>query len=279
MKQLTIILIAFLLYSCAGKSELVNVNQTLDPTNSGKSTDYPVDSSLNDAKTAFLDILNLAKKRFPSDSASLHDFYCKWLLLNDVEKLNQQVERLKELTSQESVERYNEVNSKLEPLLVRITTANTIDQSQLDSVVKLYSDYDYFLTESLFSQLLSEEDDLAGKCFGIIVKESSKDTSYISALIELDNNIFTNCALGESMYMLVFDAIGNNPIGFLEMFKQREEKQKIVLARYLDFTDAVQVREELLNFYKNIIKNSKNEEHRALAKELMDIVEENNRYR
>lgn len=79
--------------------------------------------------------------------------------------------------------------------------------------------------------------------------------------------------------MLVFDAIGNNPIGFLEMFKQREEKQKIVLARYLDFTDAVQVREELLNFYKNIIKNSKNEEHRALAKELMDIVEENNRYR
>ncbi|NLT51651.1 MAG: hypothetical protein GXX85_12115 [Ignavibacteria bacterium] len=271
MRQLTIILITFLIHSCNSKSDIVNANQALD-NNSGKAIDSYVDNSLNDTITTLSDVFQKAVKTFPNDSASLYRFYYEWFPAKDTEKLNQQIERLKKLTSKESVERYNKVNNKLKPLLIKITKTNSINQSQVDTIVTLYSDYDYFSGESLFSQLLTNDDNynLVWKSFQIMANESNKDTCYISALIELDKNISINVELAEAMPEFVIKAIKNNPIGFLEIFKQRQGKEKIDLANYIIKYDEPE--EELINVYTDIFKNSKNAEHRLLAKELIEKI-------
>jgi hypothetical protein len=238
MRRLTLISIAFLIHSCNDKSARVNNNQTSNPS-SIKIIDDHNSRLINYTITKLSDIFLVAVKTFPNDSASLYRFYYEWFPAKDNEELNKQIERLKKLTSKESVERYNKVNNELKPLLIKIIKTNSITQSQADSIVTLYSDYDYFSGESLFSQLLTNDDnyDLVGKSLQIIAKESNKDTCYISALIKLNKNIRTNAELAESMPDFIVNAIQNNPNGFLEMFKQRQGDQKTDFANYISRYD------------------------------------------
>ncbi len=154
--------------------------------------------------------------------------------------------------------------------MTKIVNLNKISKSQSDSLVKLYSDYDYFSGESLFSQLLTNDEnyDLVWKSFKIMVQESSKDTCFISGLIKLDNNIRTNVELAEAMQDFKVQAIRNNPLGFLEMYSHRQGKQKINFANNITIWDDVD--KELIDKLSEISKNSTNENYRQLATELIE---------
>ena len=102
----------------------------------------------------------------------------------------------------ESVERYKDVENNLKPLITKIVNTGIITKSKSDSLVILYSDYDYFSGESLLYHLLTNNEnyDLVWQSFKIMVKESHKDTTSISGLINLDKNITTNVELAEKIH-------------------------------------------------------------------------------
>lgn len=207
---------------------------------------------------------------FPNDSASLYRFYFKWNYTTDQEKIDKQIMRLQKLTSKESVERYRSIENNLKPLMTRIVNSKTISQSQSDSLVNLYSNYDYFSGESLFSKLLTNNEnyDLVWESFRIMVKESKTDTCFISGLIQLDKNIRTNVELGEAMQDFTVQAVRNNPLGFLDMYTQRNEEQRSDFANYIAIWDSPD--KELIDKYSEISVHSNNENYRKMAKELID---------
>jgi adenylate kinase family enzyme len=259
MRQLTyLILITVLIYSCSNKTS---------SNEAGKSI-----NSSNNASLRFKNAIEKAVKIFPDDSASICQFYYEWFPAKDNKELDEQSERLEILTSQEYVDRYNEVNNKLKQLLLEITTRKSLSKSQADILVKLYSDYDYFTGEALFSQLLTNDEiyGLVWETFKIMSNESKKDTCFISALIKLENNIMTNAELGEAMPDFIVKAIQNNPYGFLEMYKQREEGQKKDFSQYISVFDEPD--KKLIEVYTDISKKSVNEVYRKLAKELINNI-------
>jgi hypothetical protein len=206
---------------------------------------------------------------FPNDSASLYRFYFKWNSTTDQEKIEKQIKRLEKLTSKESVERYRKIENNLKPLMTRIVNSKTISQSQSDSLVTLYSDYDYFSGESLFSNLLTNNEnyDLVWESFRIMVKESKTDTCFISGLILLDKNIRTNAELGQTMQDFTVQAVRNNPIGFLKMYEQRNDEQRIDFANYIAIWDSPD--KELIEKYSEIAEKSTDENYKKLATELI----------
>lgn len=210
-----------------------------------------------------------AVKCFPNDSASLYRFYFKWNSTTDQEKVDKQIKRLEKLTSKESVERYRSIENDLKPLMTRIVNSRTISQPQSDSLVKLYSDYDYFSGESLFSKLLTNNEnyDLVWESFRIMVKESKTDTCFISGLIQLDKNIRTNAELGQAMQDFTVQAVRKNPIGFLEMYGQRNNEQRTDFANYIAIWDSPD--KELLEKYSEIAEKSTDENYKKLATELI----------
>ena len=206
---------------------------------------------------------------FPNDSASLHRFYFKWNSITNQEKIDKQIKRLEKLTSQESVQRYRSIENNLKPLMTRIVNSKTISQTQSDSLVTLYSDYDYFSGEALFSKLLTNDEnyDLVWESFRIMVKESKTDTCFISGLIKLDKNIRTNAELGEAMQDFTVQAVRNNPIGFLEMYEQRKVENRTDFANYIAIWDSPD--KELIEKYSEISKKSIDENYKKLATELI----------
>ncbi|MDQ7798824.1 MAG: hypothetical protein RDU76_07785 [Candidatus Edwardsbacteria bacterium] len=256
-----LILITVLIYSCSNKS---NNNDTIKNIN-----------ATNNASLKFKNILEKAVKVFPDDSASICQFYYEWFPAKDSKELDEQIERLEILTSQEYVNRYNEVNNKLKQLLLEITAKKSLSKSQADILVKLYSDYDYFSGEALFSQLFTDDENysLVWKAFQIMSNESKKDTCYISALIKLNSNIMTNAELGEAMPDFIVKAIQNNPYGFLEMYKQKNDDQKKDFSQYISVFDEPD--KKLLEVYTDISKSSVNKVYRKLAKELIDNIDNN----
>ncbi len=271
-----IILTLLLINSCIDNSKNNNKSQTvisvseITTEDSLNKTIAQPDNNESISNSELLDVYAKAVQYFPNDSASIYRFYFKWNLTKDQDKINKQIKRLEKLTSKESVERYKIIENNLKPLMTKIVNLNKISKSQSDSLVKLYSDYDYFSGESLFSQLLTNDEncDLVWKSFKIMVQESSKDTCFISGLIKLDNNIRTNVELAEAMQDFKVQAIRNNPLGFLEMYSHRQGKQKINFANNITIWDDVD--KELIDKFSEISKNSTNENYRQLATELIE---------
>ena len=98
--------------------------------------------------------------------------------------------------------------------------------------------------------------------------ESIKDTCFISGLIKLGNKIKTNVELSEAMPGFIVKAIQNNPNGFLEMYKQKQNDQKKDFANYISVFDEPD--KKLIEIYTDISINSKNEDYKKLANELIE---------
>ena len=83
--------------------------------------------------------------------------------------------------------------------LLLLAGHNSVAQS--DSLVILYSNYDEFTGESLFSGLLTNDENyrLVWESLKIMVKESSTDTCFISGLIKLNKNVRTNVELAQAL--------------------------------------------------------------------------------
>src|SRR5918993_1563339 len=253
-----IIVVAFLAYSCNNQSNRDTENQSLLSKDANKAvidTVYDTSGSPDELSDLFLK----AVKAFPEDSASLYNFYFKSHPAQDEEKLNRQIARLRALSFTESIYKYNSVHKHLKPLLVKIVDANTISKSQLDSLMILYSDYDYFSGEALFSKLFTGDDNynLVWRSFEIITKESKKDTCYLSALTTLDTHITTNVELAEAMPDFIVQAIQNNPKGFLEMYGTRRPELRPDFANYISVYDEPD--KKLVEIYTDISNNSEND--------------------
>ena len=275
MKKIGIIIITlFAISSCNNSNEISNKQTEISiPKESNNDSLIKTALQLDTAETIenieISDAFAKAVECFPNDSASLYRFYFKWNSTTDKEKLDKQSKRLQRLTSKESVLRYRSVEDNLKPLMTRIVSANSISQSQSDSLVILYSDYDYFSGESLFSKLLTNNDnyDLVWESFRIMVKESKTDTCFISGLIQLDKNIRTNAELAQAMQDFTVQAVRNNPIGFLEMYGQRNDEQRTNFANYIAIWDSPD--KELIKKYSEISEKSTDENYKKLAAELI----------
>lgn len=275
MKKIGFIIVSLcLIYSCANKSTNETENKTNDVLTSVDSTIETlikkIENSENISNSDLTEIFNKAVKCFPNDSALLYTLYFKWNATTDEEKIEKQIKRLKKLTSNESVDRYRNIEKYLKPLMTEIVNSNTVTKSQLDSLVKLYSDYDYFSGEALCSQIFDNEENynLVWQSFQVMAKESSKDTSFISGLIELDNNIRTNVELAESMGDFIVTSIQNNPEGFLDMYSCRKGENRSDFAYHIAKWEDPD--KDLIEKFNEIAQYSKNENHRQLANELLE---------
>ena len=278
MKQIGIIILTlFAIYSCNNKQTEKNKQTEISIPNVSSNEPSLTKEITEPEKEKTIENIGLSEsftkavECFPNDSASLYRFYFKWNSSTDHDKIDKQIKRLEKLTSKESVERYRNIENNLKPLMTRIVNSKTINQPQSDSLVKLYSDYDYFSGESLFSSLLTNNEnyDLVWASFRIMVKESKTDTCFISGLINLNNNIRTNVELAEALEDFKANAIGNNPLGFLEMYNQRHGKQRSSFAYNITVWD--DPKKELMDMFTEISQNSTDENYRKIAKELIDI--------
>ncbi len=275
MKQIGIIIFTlFAIYSCSNNStedkKQTDISIPKETNKKSLTTGIaPPDIAESTENSEFSETFANAVKRFPNDSASLYRFYYKWNSTTDKEKLDKQIKRLEKLTSKESVIKYKRIENNLKPLLTRIVNSKTISQLQSDSLITLYSNYDYLSGESLFSHLLTNDENysLVWESFKIMVNESNKDTCFISGLIILDKNIRTNTELAEAMQSFTVKAVRNNPIGFLEMYNMRNEQQRAEFANYIAIWDSPD--KELLDEFSKISESSTNEKYKRLATELI----------
>lgn len=279
MKQIGIIILTlFAIYSCNNKQSEKNKQTEVAMPNISSNDPSLTKEITEPEKEKTIENIGLSEsfakavECFPNDSASLYRFYFKWNTSTDPDKIDKQIKRLEKLTSKESVERYRNIENYLKPLMTRIVNSKTINQSQSDSLVKLYSDYDYFSGESLFSSLLNNNEnyDLVWASIRIMVKESKTDTCFISGLINLNNNIRTNVELAEAMEDFKVNAIGNNPLGFLEMYNQRHGEERRSFANNITVWD--DPKKELMDMFTEISQNSTDENYRKIAKELIDNI-------
>ena len=265
----------FLIYSCNVKSTKDNISESVISVSEKLDNDSLIQTIVESDKNApnenlgLTEVFTKAVKCFPNDSSSLRRFYLKWNATQDQDKIAKQIKRLEKLTSEKSVEKYRSVENNLRPLMTQIVNSKTITKSQADRLVLLYSDYDYFSGESLFSKLLTNNEnyDLVWESFQIMVNESKKDTCFISGLIKLDKNIRTNAELGEAMQDFTVKAVRNNPIGFLEMYNQRNDEQRTDFANYIAIWDSPD--KELMEKFSEISVNSTDENYKKLATELI----------
>jgi len=276
MKQIGLIIMTlFLIYSCNVKSTKDNISESVISVSEKLDNDSLIQTIVESDKNApnenlgLTEVFTKAVKCFPNDSSSLRRFYLKWNATQDQDKIAKQIKRLEKLTSEKSVEKYRSVENNLRPLMTQIVNSKTITKSQADRLVLLYSDYDYFSGESLFSKLLTNNEnyDLVWESFQIMVNESKKDTCFISGLIKLDKNIRTNAELGEAMQDFTVKAVRNNPIGFLEMYNQRNDEQRTDFANYIAIWDSPD--KELMEKFSEISVNSTDENYKKLATELI----------
>jgi len=254
------------------KSELVFLvkreNEQGDSESFGANNEVEVKQEYLD-RNKLMKVFSEIIKTFPADSASLYRFYFKSFPAKTPEKIQKQIERLEVLLTNESIDKYREVENNLKLLLSETVKKKTLNCSQLENLVTLYSDYDYFSGEALFSQLLSNDENysLVWESFRIVAKESYKDTCYIAALIELDKNIMTNAELSEAMTGFIIEAIKNNNFGFLDMYSARTNENRVKFANYISHYDLVD--KELLSTFTEISRNEKNEKYRQAAYELI----------
>ncbi|WP_430816564.1 hypothetical protein [Carboxylicivirga sp. RSCT41] len=277
MKQIGIIILTlFVIYSCGNKqtkknkqTEIVIQNELTNETSLTRKITEPKKEKIIE-NIGLSESYRKAVKCFPNDSASLNRLYFKWNSTTNQEKIDKQIKRLEKLTSKQSVERYRNIENNLKPLMTRVVNSATINQSQSDSLVTLYSDYDYFSGEALFTQLLTNDENytLVWESFKIMVKESRKDTCYISGLIKLNRNVRTNVELAEALEDFKVEAITNNPLGFLDMYNSRHGEQRNSFA--YNITVWEDPTKEIMDLFIEISQNSTDENYKKLATELID---------
>jgi hypothetical protein len=207
---------------------------------------------------------------YPSDSASLYTFYFEYFPSTDSAATVEHIARLENLLSEDMQRRYRTVVRELRPLLVKIVHAKSIDRQQARKFVTLYSTYDRFKGEALFSHLLSDDDNyrLVHVAFGKLAGAAKKDTSFILALILLSHSVRTNVELAEGVPSYVRDAIRNNPEGFLLMYAKRN---KVAQEQLLEFVAPDGTPDEKLMRAFEIIAQSKNHPRiSSIARELME---------
>ena len=90
--------------------------------------------SQSNLKGKFNVVFEKAKSLYPLDSVSLRRFYFEWFPAKSDEDLKKQITQLENLTSQETVKRYKEVNVKLKPLLASIIKINSLNKNQAESL-------------------------------------------------------------------------------------------------------------------------------------------------
>ncbi|RCW19671.1 hypothetical protein [Marinilabilia salmonicolor] len=282
MKTLTlIIMIALLSCSCVNDKKDGNERKSMSHISKEKikelNTQFQEKQNRDSIPklTELKDALKKAIKVFPKDSASLYQLFIERNSSETKEEKNKQIKRLEKLTAKESIAKYRNIEKYLKPLMTKIVNANTITRSQLDTLVILYSDYDYLTGESLLSKLIDNDEnyDLVWQSFKIIANESTKDTSFISGLIELDNNITTNAELAQKIQDYVVIAIKNNPIGFLEMYDERDQEQRHNFAKRICIWDTPD--KDLIDKFVEISQKSKNKNHKQLSTELIGEFEKN----
>jgi hypothetical protein len=226
----------------------------------------------NELPDELSEVFSKVVKAFPSDSASLCTFYYKWFLAKDSTEKQKQINRLEALLTKNSLDRYYSVERNLIPLLVDIVNSRSASKLKTKSFVSLYSDFDYFSGEALFSHLLSNEDNynLVWQSLEILVQESKKDTFYISALINLDNHIRTNVELAEAMTEFIIKAIYSNPEGFLDIYTMNNYEMRKKLSKYILQVDETEY--DLPSIFMDISKNSTNEKYRNASVELIQNI-------
>lgn len=216
----------------------------------------------------FTDVFSKATATFPSDSASLYQFYFKWFPATDVEKKQKQIDRINSLLTEPSIKRYCIVERKLKPLMTNIVADNKITKNQLYEFLTLYCDYDYFTSEALFSKLLTNDENysLVWKTFQIITEASKTDTIYISALIEFNEKIKTNVELAETIPFLILETIQNNPNGFLDMYLARGKETRYELIEII-----IEMLSEnlVISCFTNIYEHTKNDTYKKTSMEII----------
>lgn len=251
------------------ESDKIELNSTNSEIIKGEVGEYDSSKIKNDELHA---AYNELLKAYPDDSISIHKFYHKWL--NRTNSANQQryVSRLERLTTGESVLRYKTVQRDLKPLLMEIVKNESVNLQQLEYLVRLYSDYDFFSGEALFSDLLTNDDNynLVWNSFRIVAKESSKDTTYITSLIALDYAINTNVELAEGMTGFVIKSIQNNPHGFLKMYLNRKPENRNSFSNHIYYYDTPD--SLLISAFQDISNNSNKEKYRKAAKMLLNNI-------
>lgn len=213
-------------------------------------------------------------KAYPADSASLYRFYFKTFAARDSQTVQKQILRLQGLLSDTTQKTYHAVQTQLKPLMQAMLSSKTISHSQVYRFVALYSAYDRYRWESLFSKLLAEEDNyqLVHKTMRRLAAEATRDTSCIAALISLNQSIRTNVELAEGMGDLLTQAIRNNPTGFLQMYLARDESARKIFARNLLLYEGSL--EEIRPFIHKAAASSVDERLRKAEQELMRFAKE-----
>jgi len=215
--------------------------------------------------------LSKAAKTFPSDSSSLYKYYHKVIYTN-ADIIQKQIDRINSLLTENSIKRYHDVEMNLKPLLKEIVAENSIKIYQLNDLVTLYCDYDYYRGQSLFYQLIDNDEnyDLVWKSFQIISEASKNDTTYISALIKLDDKIRINVELAEEMPIFIIKSVQNNPEGFLDMYLSKEDNIRNDFAnRIMEYAS-----EQLIMIFVDISEKSNNDNYRKAASELIQNIKD-----
>ena len=233
MKQLIVLLISILIFSCADptkkpdeKPETLHLEEIKEVRRQKE--------NFEQEKQEFQLQLIEAQRTFSSDSASLADFYLRTFPAETKEDFERQINRLENLMSTERVGSYQLVSNELKPLLIKVIETKTINPEEAIRLSKLYTLYDNLRSESLFSGLftMDENYNLVWNSIQMIVKRTPEDTAYLRALIELNDGISANVELSEEMQTFLPEGITNNPEGFLTMFEIRPEQEKERFAIY-----------------------------------------------
>jgi hypothetical protein len=217
-----------------------------------------------------------AVKIYPSDSLSLYNSYFKWFPSRNSKDIQNKISRLEGLISKNTIDRCQKVERNLRPLMVSIMDANSVSLAQSEMFTTLYSDFDYFSGQGLFSKLLKDDEsrNLVWKTLSKIAQVSGKDTSYMTCMLKLSDNIRTNAESAEGIQDLVIQSIRNNPKGFLDMYIARNKEERKHFAGYIFYYETPD--EELVKIYKEISINS-TKVYQSAAKELLQIVENQNK--
>ena len=262
------LLFSILLISCTSnqndKPKTSELSQAT-PVEESSKEDEQLKNKLEELSLAF----SQAAQTFPSDSLSLQRFYFKTFRVETVEKMQRQIDRIKALLDEETIKKYNEVTSELKSLLQNIVETKSISKEQAERFAYLYAIYDKYSGGALFSQVFTDDDNytLVWKSMEIIVTNSERDTCFVSSLISLDNSIRTNVELAEKTGEFVIEAIKNNPLGFLQMYSQRNEEGKDYFVRHaMLWDDPVP---ELISTFEEISKNSTEQANRTLAEDIL----------
>jgi hypothetical protein len=268
----TLLLISILSFNACKHSIKTKVNQDKIPLDTivkleNDSHNTTIESIFKYDKD-LTDVLNRAVKVYPDDSASIIDFY-SGISSKDPRENQKQIKKIEGLISNSIVERCHLVHKNLKPLMISIVNSDTVNILQASEFVKLYSDYDHFRGESLFDNLLTNDENysLVWESLRKIAHSSSQDTTYISSLIELNQNVRTNVELAEAMQDFVIESIKSNPKGFLDMFIKRSK------AARKSFSDNISYFEDpdtaLIRIYKEFSTNS-DIKYQNPAKELLN---------